>query len=194
MPRKKEDNEKIRKETKNSLLQAALSVFAKSGYHASTMAEIAKEAGCSKGLAYHYFSSKEELLISIAKQRLEGFLPLFKGLSAIKSAEERLKFLIDFVFDELVERTDELRFYNALFLHTDGVRAIETAMEEYKAQFDEQFLAEEKLLEDLGFANPHLESVFLRSTLQGISLEYLLNPKNYPLKQMKEMLFSRYKK
>jgi len=192
-PRKREDNEKIREQSSSRLLQGALKVFAKHGYHASSMSEIAKEAGVSKGLAYHYFSSKEDLLVSIAEQRLQQYFPLFKGLIEIVDPEERLVFLINFVSDELVEKTDELRFYNALYLHADGVRAISKAMEKYRAQFDQQFLAEEKLLKDLGFANPELEAIFLRSTIQGISLEYILSPKDYPLQHMKEMLIARYK-
>ena len=95
------------------------------------MREIAKEAGLSKGLAYHYFSSKEELLVNIAEQRLQQYFPLFKGLNEIVNAEERLIFLINFVTDELVEKTDELRFYNALYLHAEGVRAISKAMKRF---------------------------------------------------------------
>lgn len=193
-PRKREDNEKIRERTSLRLLEGALKVFAKHGYHASSMAEIAREAGLSKGLAYHYFAGKEDLLVAIAERRLQQYLPLFKGLNEIADAEERLLFLIDFVFSELVEKTSELRFYNALYLHADGARAISKAMKKYQAQFDRQFLAEEQLLKDLGFANPELEAVFLRSLIQGISLEYMLSPNDYPLQQMKEMLFLRYKK
>ncbi|HEV8051735.1 MAG TPA: TetR/AcrR family transcriptional regulator [Parachlamydiaceae bacterium] len=175
------------------LLEGALKVFAKHGYHASSMAEIAKEAGVSKGLAYHYFSSKEDLLVTIAEQRLQQYFPLFKGLNEIVDAEERLNFFVNFIFDEFVEKTEALRFYNALYLHADGVSAIAQAMIKYQAQFDQQLLAEEKLLKDLGFANPGLEAHFLRSTLQGICLEYILSPKDYPLGQIKEMLFLRYK-
>lgn len=192
-PRKREDNEKIREQTSIRLLQGALKVFARHGYHVSSMSEIAKEAGVSKGLAYHYFSSKEDLLVSIAEQRLQEYFPLFKALNETVDVEERLNFLINFVFNELIKKTDELRFYNALYLHADGIRAISKAMEKYRIQFEQQFLAEEKLLKDLGFANPELEAIFLRSTLQGISLEYILNPNDYPLHQMKEMLFSRYR-
>ena len=88
------------------------------------MAEIAKEEGVSKELAYHYFASKEDLLVAIAERRLQQYLPLFKGLKEIADAEERLVFLIDFAFGEFVEKTSELRFYNALYLYDDGTRAI----------------------------------------------------------------------
>ncbi len=191
-PRKREDNEKIREQASKRLLEGALKVFARHGYHASSMSEIAKEAGVSKGLAYHYFASKEELLVNIAEQRLQQFLPFLKGLNSFADADERLVYLVNFVFDELVEKTEVIRFYNALYLHADGVKAISKAMAKYQTQFDQQFLAEENLLKDLGFEHSKLEATFLRSTLQGISLEYLLSPKEYPLQQIKEMLISRY--
>lgn len=193
-PRTPQENEKIRAQTSSRLLEGALKVFAKQGYHASTMADVAQAAGVSKGLAYHYFESKEELLVSLAELRLKQYLPLLKGLTEIEDAEERLLFLVNFVMKEIVEKCEELRFYNALYLHADGVRAIEKAMQKYQEQFDRQFAAEEQLLKDLGFKNPALEAVFLRSTLQGIALEYILSPHDYPLKKIKEMLISRYKK
>jgi TetR/AcrR family transcriptional regulator, fatty acid metabolism regulator protein len=47
------------------LLEAAVRVFAKKGYHACRVADIAREAGVAYGLVYHYFSSKEEVLETI---------------------------------------------------------------------------------------------------------------------------------
>ena len=75
-PRSKEENERVRSQTTEQLLQAALTLFAKNGYHGVDLAEIAKEAGVSKGLAYHYFKSKEELLVTLAEQRLPRVGPL----------------------------------------------------------------------------------------------------------------------
>ncbi len=61
-------------DTKESLLRAALKVFATNGYHGSSVSDIAKEAKVSKALFYHYFDSKNDLLVIFAKQRLEGGL------------------------------------------------------------------------------------------------------------------------
>jgi AcrR family transcriptional regulator len=192
-PRKIEDNERNREEAAKRILQGALRVFSRQGYHASSMAEVAEEAGVSKGLAYHYFASKEELLVSIAEVRLQQYLPLLQTIQDIKDPEERLQYLVDFAFNELTNKTDEMRFYNALYLHAEGAAAINKAMKKYRAQFDQLISLEEKMLRELEFANPRQEATFFRSILQGISLEYLLSPKDYPLQQMKEMLLSRYK-
>ncbi len=177
---------------KEKLLQAALSVFATNGYHGSSVADIAKEAKVSKALFYHYFDSKSDLLVIFAKQRLEEWTPLIEKLERIKDPKERVQFLIHFVLDELETRSDWLRFLYMLYLSTDGIGAMQEAMEKYKDHFDRLFTVERQLYKDLGYADPDDEAVYLRSVLQGISLEYLLSGKNYPLKTMKEKIIKRY--
>jgi AcrR family transcriptional regulator len=53
------------KSKKERLIQAAIKLFAQQGYHNTTVAEIADEAGVAKGTVYWYFSSKEELFWGI---------------------------------------------------------------------------------------------------------------------------------
>ncbi len=67
MPRSEEANEEIRKETTKKILEAAKDVFATKG-RAATIADIAEKAQVSQGLAYHYFSSKEEIFSILLKQ------------------------------------------------------------------------------------------------------------------------------
>jgi TetR/AcrR family transcriptional repressor of nem operon len=43
------------------LVQAALRLFASRGYHNTSIVDILRESGCTRGALYHYFSSKEEL-------------------------------------------------------------------------------------------------------------------------------------
>ncbi|HVK02958.1 MAG TPA: TetR/AcrR family transcriptional regulator [Armatimonadaceae bacterium] len=51
--------------TRERILEAALDLFARKGYNAATMRDIAAEAGCSLGLAYRYFASKEEMVLAL---------------------------------------------------------------------------------------------------------------------------------
>ena len=48
--------------TREAILDSALRLFLKQGYHATGMREIAREAGISLGAAYNHFSSKEQIL------------------------------------------------------------------------------------------------------------------------------------
>ena len=179
-------------DTKERLLQAALKVFATNGYHGSSVADIAKEANVSKALFYHYFNSKNDLLIIFAKKRLEEWSPLIENLETIQDPKKRIVFLIDFILSELETRSDWLRFLYMLYLSTEGIYAIEETMKKYKEPFDRLFTAERKLYKDLGYADPDDEATYLRSMLQGISLEYLLSGKNYPLNTMREKIIKRY--
>jgi AcrR family transcriptional regulator len=50
---------------RRQILDAAIRVFARQGFHATRVADIADEAGVAYGLVYHYFGSKEDLLETI---------------------------------------------------------------------------------------------------------------------------------
>lgn len=58
----------------NDILKAAMVVFAKRGYHSSTVEDIAQEAGVSKGTCYQYFSGKEEMFIATLEITLKNLL------------------------------------------------------------------------------------------------------------------------
>src|SRR3954468_18051770 len=53
---------------RRDLLDAAVRVFARKGFHASRVGDIAEEAGVAHGLLYHYFRSKEEVLETIFRE------------------------------------------------------------------------------------------------------------------------------
>ena len=50
---------------RRQLLDAAVRVFARKGYHASRVGDIAEEAGVAHGLLYHYFASKDQVLEAV---------------------------------------------------------------------------------------------------------------------------------
>jgi AcrR family transcriptional regulator len=49
-------------QTRAAIIEAALGLFRETGYEATTMRAIARQAGVSTGSAYYYFGSKEELI------------------------------------------------------------------------------------------------------------------------------------
>ena len=54
---------------RRQILDAAVSVFARQGFHACRVSDIADEAGVAYGLVYHYFASKDEILDTIFLER-----------------------------------------------------------------------------------------------------------------------------
>ena len=64
MPRTFKENEKIKEERRNRILDISLKLFANLGYENVSMDMIAKKAKCSHGLMYHYFKDKNEIIIA----------------------------------------------------------------------------------------------------------------------------------
>lgn len=56
---------KQQSELYNNIIQAAISLFNRNGFESTSMMDIVKEAGASKGAIYHYFTSKEELIDTV---------------------------------------------------------------------------------------------------------------------------------
>ena len=50
---------------RRQLLDAAVRVFARKGFHSSRVGDIAEEAGVAHGLLYHYFKSKDQVLEAV---------------------------------------------------------------------------------------------------------------------------------
>jgi AcrR family transcriptional regulator len=59
------------------LLDAAVRVFARTGYHGSRVGDIAEEAGVAHGLLYHYFDSKEQVLQIVFRENFGELLERF---------------------------------------------------------------------------------------------------------------------
>lgn len=54
------------------LVQAALELFGRCGYHETSIADILRESGCTRGVLYYYFSSKEELGYAATDEELRA--------------------------------------------------------------------------------------------------------------------------
>ncbi len=63
--------ENIRNQRKIQIMRAAIKVFATNGFKLTKISLIAKEAGISHGLVYHYFKSKEEVLYESLEWAIE---------------------------------------------------------------------------------------------------------------------------
>jgi TetR/AcrR family fatty acid metabolism transcriptional regulator len=74
------------------ILEAAVRVFARKGYHAARVGDIATEAGVAHGLLYHYFESKEQLLESIFRETWTELLGALEQVEHdVRPAGEQLR-------------------------------------------------------------------------------------------------------
>jgi len=77
------------------ILDAAVKVFAAEGFYNAKVAQIAQEAGVADGTIYLYFKSKDDLLISLFEDRMEGInANLRNALQASPTAADKLRAVV----------------------------------------------------------------------------------------------------
>jgi TetR/AcrR family transcriptional regulator, fatty acid metabolism regulator protein len=74
---------------RRQILEAAVRVFARQGFEATRMADVAREAGVAYGLVYHYFGSKDAVLRSVFQEAWTRLL------EAVALAEETGETAVD---------------------------------------------------------------------------------------------------
>jgi TetR/AcrR family transcriptional regulator, fatty acid metabolism regulator protein len=83
------------------ILDAAVRVFARRGFHHCRVSDVADEAGVAYGLVYHYFSSKEEILNTLFLERWDVMLEAIgeidsrQGLNVREKLYEVASFIVD---------------------------------------------------------------------------------------------------
>jgi TetR/AcrR family transcriptional regulator len=90
------------------LLRSARQTFAKQGFAASSVREIARNAGVDPALISHHFGSKDELWVAVVEQIARHTAPVIEATSHLRSSdlgarervEQAMRFFIDLVFDE----------------------------------------------------------------------------------------------
>ncbi len=90
------DRRRMRPEDRcSALYDAALAVFANGGYSSASLNDIAEQAGVTKGCLYHYFDSKETLLLSLIRARLAPpSTEIYLGISCARTREEAIGLLV----------------------------------------------------------------------------------------------------
>lgn len=106
MPRSPQDNELIRQARRTEIFRAAAHVFAKKGFAATKIADIAAEAGLSHGLLYHYFRSKEAVYEALFDEILESRPNFEAELRRVPRAIERLERRVAFWLEKSAARPE----------------------------------------------------------------------------------------
>jgi AcrR family transcriptional regulator len=83
------------------ILDAAIRVFARRGFHSCRVSDVADEAGVAYGLVYHYFDSKEEILNTLFTERWQLMLDAIVEIDKRddQSAREKLYQVASFIVD-----------------------------------------------------------------------------------------------
>ena len=87
-------------EKRRQILDAAIRTFARQGFHACRVSDIADEAGVAYGLVYHYFRSKDEILDTLFLERWDVLLEAIREVDAGDlPAREKLRAIATFIVE-----------------------------------------------------------------------------------------------
>jgi AcrR family transcriptional regulator len=85
---------------RRQILDAAVRVFARQGFHATRVSDIADDAGVAYGLVYHYFDSKDAVLDTLFLERWDVMLEVIRETDAGEApAKEKLAAIAGFIVD-----------------------------------------------------------------------------------------------
>jgi TetR/AcrR family transcriptional regulator, fatty acid metabolism regulator protein len=91
---------KATQDKRRVILDAAVRVFARQGFHACRVSDIADEAGVAYGLVYHYFASKDEVLDTLFLERWNVMLEMIGEVDAQSiPVREKLDAIASFIID-----------------------------------------------------------------------------------------------
>ncbi len=92
------------------ILDAAITVFARQGFHHCRVSDVADAAGVAYGLVYHYFDSKEEILDEIFLERWQVMLDAIAEIDSRELApREKLHLIAGFIVDSYRNEPDLMK-------------------------------------------------------------------------------------
>lgn len=175
MPKTKEQCEKIKQERMEQIYKEALRLFAIKGYEAVTADEIATAVGCSHGLLFHYFASKEDLFqetVNNLALKLDG--EITKDVNFNQDPKTLLQDLMDAYLSALKSSRDDYAcaIYLLLNLWIQSKNLSTKKQKEMKYRvFDNIYDIVKKGVEEKAFINsPPADLVItIMSILKGLS-------------------------
>jgi TetR/AcrR family fatty acid metabolism transcriptional regulator len=96
----KKDIISLKKDKEYAILDAALKIMKQKGFHRARMSDIAREAGISYGLVYHYFTNKEDLFDAILNRWWQGLFQLTGDIiEGAYDVHTKLRHIINYFLD-----------------------------------------------------------------------------------------------
>ena len=191
MPRTKEQNKKIREEARNKIINAAIKLFSLKGYHGTSISDIAKEAEISKGLAYNYFESKQDLLKAIFESMMQMGFDVVEGLDKEPDPFKQIEEIINNSCEYVKNNIELWRLYLGMAFQPDVMGAATNMTLEFTTQMVKMI---ERIFRKAGFKNVSNEARIFAATLDGTMLYYIFDPENFPIDRVKKTLLKRYGK
>lgn len=177
-------------QSREKILAAALDLFARNGFHSTSIAQVAAKAGISKGLIYNYFSSKEELLQAIFTKAITDTAGILEIDESVPPMDMLIR-MATMTTDFMQKNKEYMRLFLTLMMQPDVVKSM-------KPWFDTVGKAKKDMLmplfEKIFPGKAEIEYFFFGAIMDGIAFGYLVLDREYPYEEMTKKLIEHIEK
>ncbi|WP_402844947.1 TetR family transcriptional regulator [Microbacterium sp. GXS0129] len=178
MARSEEHNRQARERAREALLDAAITLFAERGVAGASIAEITRLAGVAQGLVSYHFGGKDQLISAVIDRWFETVI----GISRVEGTpDDALAAIIDGALLATAFAVPLQRAVLAMQLQPATHRLFAESEQRHAAGVTAAEDAVRALFRARGAADPGLEEVMLRSTLEGVFVKSAVFGDTYPL-------------
>jgi len=187
MPKTEDQFKEAREIRKSEIKDTALDLFARFGYHSTSISQIAKEANMSKGLLYNYYDGKQDLLKDII---MTGFKKITQLNNNNYETDEDIVQFIEKTIDEVKDSPSYWKLYFSLLLQPS---VYESIIKDFTELFNNFFSKIVGYFQKKGVKNPVAEVLLLTASLDGVCMNYVSDTDFFPIDDIKEIYIERFK-
>lgn len=177
-------------ETRNKLLEAGLNVFSRKGFSATTLVDIAAEAGVTRGAVYWHFKDKEELYWELnQKYNMLFFGKINDFLHQDMNAIEKLQVIINYLFT-MLEESPEFRMIEEInHIKSECLESCKSLHGDFKNQKDQKWMTVKNIIDQgiaEGIIRRDIDSESITSAIVGyvfgLEVLWLHDPQAFSIK------------
>jgi AcrR family transcriptional regulator len=176
MPRDPQSCRKMREQSRETILAAALEVFGETSFAEATTAAIAQRARVSKGLVFNYFPTKDGLLEALVEKMLSEALDFWDAQPWQGPARAQLDAWVDGAIAQVLRRPGFYRLYFSLALQPGGSAAVERTLTRLRPRLEHYLRRAEALLREIGSDDPVLDARLLQCAINGLAQAIVTGP------------------
>lgn len=174
---------------KKNIIDSATELFYKHGFDKTSVSQIVLHAGVSKGLVYHYFKNKDDLLREIYSSTTKRIFEINDSAQKNANPKKQLLHLIEQIFQQLESDKLFFRFNLSLMFQPSTRELLRDLIKERSSYLYKSVLT---LFSELGSEDPELSSYIFIAEIDGIALDYLSVFEHYPISKLKNHLINKY--
>jgi AcrR family transcriptional regulator len=189
-PRSAAANRSVRDATRTRLIATGLRLFADRGYASTPVSAIARAAGVSQGLLYHYFPGKTELLTAIFETSVADVRESWAAADAEPDPANRLPILLRTIGRLIRERREFWALTYGVRMQREVLETVAPLLGTWVQEIQEKLRL---YLRDAGWPDADMEALLLFAQIDGVSQHFVLDTPHYPLDAVIDKLIERYR-